>query len=178
MEASDLEQYGAEKSTVKIHGKIQPHWPSNLGAVYDKKKSNATTYFENIVLQMKGTDASVKLQNSKLGKIRIRAYASIKSNQVTTECAAVLQNRPPSNCGGYCKISFALPTKPQRCIYFFMWCSKDLVDESNVQEVTDFCSGWNLQSNQRFHQQISVKNRINCSWQVLVMQIYTNLKNK
>lgn len=46
---------------------------------------------------MKGTDVSVKLQNSKLGKIRIRAYASIKSNQVTTECAAVLQNRPPSN---------------------------------------------------------------------------------
>lgn len=80
MEASDLEQYGAEKSTVK----------SNPGAVYDKK-------IDCNNLQMKGTDVSVKLQNSKLGKIRIRAYASIKSNQVTTECAAVLQNRPPSN---------------------------------------------------------------------------------
>lgn len=53
-------------------------------------------------LQMKGTDVSVKLQDSKLGKIRIRAYASIKLNQVTTECAAVLQNRPPSNCVADC----------------------------------------------------------------------------
>lgn len=92
---------------------------------------------------MKGTDVSVKLQDSKLRKITIRAYASIKLNQVTTECAAVPQNRPPSNCVADCKISFALATKLQHCIYCFIRSSEDLVGESNMQEMTDFCSGWN-----------------------------------